>query len=108
MNEKVPFSEAVARCAAYIKEHKEDFVRQRAQNCADEERAAHLREIDLAADRMARTTSYEEFWTELKQTQRLGMGLLERDIKLVALAHITALLRPDLLQPRPANSASVL
>jgi hypothetical protein len=96
MDQQMAFSEAVAGCAAYIKEHKESFVPPPPESHVGEERAEHLRKIDLAADRMARTTSYEEFWAELKEMDRLGMSLQERDIKLVALAHIKALLRPDL------------
>jgi hypothetical protein len=102
MGQHMAFSEAVAGCAAYIKEHKENFAQQPAESCVVEDRAEHLQKIELAADRMARTTSYDEFFAELEHVHRLGVSPPERDVKLVALAHITALLKPDLLS-KPAD-----
>jgi hypothetical protein len=90
MNNQPPVSIVAARPADHLKRHSDIFVQNGPGMMTLEQRAAHQREIELCAERMAASKTYGKFEAALGEGHRLGAYPYNRDVGIVAHASLFA------------------
>jgi hypothetical protein len=90
MNNQPPVSIVAARPADHLKRHSDVFVQNGPGMMTQEQRATRQRKIELCADRMAASKTYDQFEAALGEGHRLGAYPYNGDVTLVAHASFFA------------------
>jgi hypothetical protein len=90
MQNQTQFSIAVARVAEHLKRHSHTFAEDGPVHMSGEQRANHIRKIELCAERIAATRTYVEFETTLGEAHKLGAYPYNHDVSAVAFASLGA------------------
>jgi hypothetical protein len=90
MNNQPPVSIVANRPADHLKRHSDIFVQDGPRMMTPEQRADRQRKIELCADQMGASRTYDQFEAALVEGHRLGAYPYNRDVSLVAHASLFA------------------